>query len=256
MNPNILNYIASYGVALLFALLVHAVVVGLMMFNWEDEPGDFTDIQPYYIEARVVSENPFKSKTERAKERKQSAADKRNQQFRATDARIKKEQANWEAEKKRLEEAHDKAAQQSRFVPEAPTEEPEEESVDAEALRAELEESLALAVVEEQDLRRAVTDDEKAMAYVAQIQREIISNWSRPPSARNGMQAILRVRLIPTGEVVDVNVEESSGNDSFDRSAVLAVRKAERFIVPTDTMRFERSFREFTVLFRPEDLRL
>ena len=110
--------------------------------------------------------------------------------------------------------------------------------------------------MEEQDYRRAVTDDEKSLAYVAQIQRDIIQNWSRPPSARNGMEALLRVFLVPTGEVVNVVVEESSGNDAFDRSAILAVRKIGRFQVPGQSRQFERNFREFTVLFRPEDLRL
>ena len=115
---------------------------------------------------------------------------------------------------------------------------------------------LELAIIEEQGLRRAVTDDEKAMAYVAQIQRDIVQYWSRPPSARNGMESLLRVSLIPTGEVIDVKLEQSSGNDAFDRSAIQAVRKARRFTVPSDTLRFERDFREFTVLFKPDDLRL
>ena len=70
------------------------------------------------------------------------------------------------------------------------------------------------------------------------------------------MQAVLRVFLVPTGEVTSVVVEESSGNDAFDQSALLAVRKAERFEVPADSSQFERNFREFTVVFRPEDLRL
>ncbi len=70
------------------------------------------------------------------------------------------------------------------------------------------------------------------------------------------MQALLKVFLVPTGEVVSVMVESTSGNDAFDRSAVLAVRKAEQFVVPTDLRQFERNFREFEVLFRPEDLRL
>ena len=122
--------------------------------------------------------------------------------------------------------------------------------------RLKMEQSLALLIVEEQDYRRAVTDDEKSLAYVAQIQRDIIQNWSRPPSARNGMEALLRVFLVPTGEVVNVVVEESSGNDAFDRSAILAVRKIGRFQVPGQSRQFERNFREFTVLFRPEDLRL
>lgn len=119
-----------------------------------------------------------------------------------------------------------------------------------------MEESLANLVADEQEYRQAVTDDEKAMAYVSQIQAEIVRNWSRPPSARNGMEALLRVFLVPTGELVEVLVEESSGNDAFDRSALLAVEKAEPFEVPDDPTQFERRFRQFTVLFRPEDLRL
>ena len=128
-------------------------------------------------------------------------------------------------------------------------------ALDAEA-QLRLEQGLALEIIEEQAYRRAVTDDEKAMAYAGQIRREIGQNWSRPPSARNGMQALLKVFLVPTGEVVNVTIEESSGNDAFDRSAVSAVSKSARFQVPEDSRQFERNFREFTVLFRPEDLRL
>ncbi|MDP4598919.1 MAG: cell envelope integrity protein TolA, partial [Pseudomonadales bacterium] len=126
----------------------------------------------------------------------------------------------------------------------------------AASARAGMETSLARAIRAEQNDRKAVTDDEKAMAYVSQIQREIIQNWSRPPSARNGMQALLKVYLVPTGEVVNVTLTQGSGNDAFDRSAVLAVRKAERFVVPAESAQFERNFREFEVLFRPDDLRL
>ncbi|MFL2528821.1 MAG: energy transducer TonB, partial [Candidatus Azotimanducaceae bacterium] len=119
-----------------------------------------------------------------------------------------------------------------------------------------LKEPLMILGMREKDARMAVTDNEKAQVYIAQIQRDIVQNWSRPPSARNGMQAQLRVFLVPTGEVIDVILEEESGNDAFDRSAVLAVNKAERFSVPSESRQFEKSFREFTILFRPEDLRL
>ena len=108
----------------------------------------------------------------------------------------------------------------------------------------------------EEGARAAVTDDEQVMAYIGQIQRDIAKNWSRPPSARNGMQAILRVFLVPTGELVDVQIAESSGNTAFDRSAMVAVEKVSRFSVPDQPALFEKSFREFTLLFRPEDLRL
>ena len=44
------------------------------------------------------------------------------------------------------------------------------------------------------------------------------------------MEAILRVFLVPTGEVVDVQIAESSGNTAFDRSALVAW-KVDRFSV-------------------------
>ncbi|MBO6555023.1 MAG: cell envelope integrity protein TolA [Pseudomonadales bacterium] len=247
--------ISSYGIAMLFALLVHAVVIGLMSFNWNDPTVSHMDIQPYYIEASVVSENPYTAAQERQRDRQLQRIENKLRDRRVTEARLKSEQEAWE-------KARANRPEPKRVLPE-PIVEPEsdiEQKTETKPSEAEASaafaEELALAMKQEANARKAVTDDEKAMVYVAQIQREIIQNWSRPPSARNGMKALLRVRLIPTGEVIDVKVEDSSGNDAFDRSAVLAVRKANRFIVPSDSRRFERDFREFTVLFRPDDLRL
>ena len=59
--------------------------------------------------------------------------------------------------------------------------------------QAMLEADLMRAIAAEEGARAAVTDDEQVMAYIGQIQRDIAQNWSRPPSARNGMEAILRV---------------------------------------------------------------
>ncbi len=59
---------------------------------------------------------------------------------------------------------------------------------------------------------------------------------------------------MPTGDVVSVTLIAGSGNEAFDRSAEAAVRKARRFEVPKDPAVFERYFRRFTLLFRPEDL--
>lgn len=93
-----------------------------------------------------------------------------------------------------------------------------------------------------------------AASFRMGIYQAIVGNWSRPPSARQGMQAKLLVELIPTGDVVTVTLLESSGNSAFDRSAESAVRKARRFEVPKDSQLFERNFRRFTLLFKPEDL--
>jgi colicin import membrane protein len=95
---------------------------------------------------------------------------------------------------------------------------------------------------------------EVAQSYRAEIYELVRQNWSRPPSARNGMSARLLVELIPTGEVVSVSVVEGSGNAAFDQAAEQAVRQARRFPVPDNNAQFERYFRRFYFLFQPEDL--
>jgi len=91
----------------------------------------------------------------------------------------------------------------------------------------------------------------------ATIQASVISRWTRPPSARNGMVAILSIQLVPTGEVVGVGIVQSSGNTAFDRSAMTAVERAARFseVTKLDNRTFEANFRRFQLIFKPEDLR-
>jgi TonB family protein len=103
----------------------------------------------------------------------------------------------------------------------------------------------------------ALSDDKNeqaAQTYAQGIYQLIVANWSRPPSARNGMQTRLIVELVPTGDVVSVTIASSSGNEAFDRSAEQAVRKVGKFDVPKDPTLFEKYFRRFPVLFKPEDL--
>jgi colicin import membrane protein len=115
-------------------------------------------------------------------------------------------------------------------------------------------EASALATTPDTPSSGAVNDAPAAMSYRDGIYQSVKNNWSRPPSARNGMEATLLVELVPTGDVVNVTVVKSSGDAAFDRSAEAAVRSARRFQVPPESDMFERYFRRFTLLFRPEDL--
>lgn len=111
----------------------------------------------------------------------------------------------------------------------------------------------------DEDRELAELDAQNAIAqYSAAIKQTIINRWSRPPSARNNMQALLIIQLVPTGEVVSVRVKESSGNTAFDRSAILAVEKVGRFdfLQGISSRLFEQNFRQIEVVFKPEDLRL
>lgn len=116
---------------------------------------------------------------------------------------------------------------------------------------------LARAIARDMEQESEVSAEEMAASYAALIQQTVTNYWSRPPSARNGMETLLLVQLVPTGEVVSVNVIKSSGDSAFDRSAVNAVEKAGTFpeLKNLPTRVFEQSFRRFRLLFKPEDLR-
>ncbi len=116
---------------------------------------------------------------------------------------------------------------------------------------------LSQAMETEEQQQVAMTSDDMAASYAALIQQAVVNYWSRPPSARNGMEVLLALQLIPTGEVVSVTVVKSSGNTAFDRSAINAVQKAGQFpeLKNLPTREFEKTFRRFRLLFRPEDLR-
>jgi len=94
-------------------------------------------------------------------------------------------------------------------------------------------------------------------SYAALIRDTVVGYWSRPASARNGMEALLAIQLVPTGEIVSVTVIRSSGSTAFDRSAINAVEKAASFpeLRNLPAREFEKTFRRFQLLFRPEDLR-
>jgi colicin import membrane protein len=91
---------------------------------------------------------------------------------------------------------------------------------------------------------------------MAIIQNLIQRHWIIPPSARNGMTAIVELRMVPTGEIVDYRLVQSSGDAAFDRSALAAVERVDSFPELRDmpTAIFERNFRTFSLVFRPEDL--
>lgn len=127
----------------------------------------------------------------------------------------------------------------------------------AEDRAAAAREELSLALAAEDILLEQASDLEVTQSYVALITRVIQDNWSRPPSARNDMEAELVIQLIPTGEVVSVAVARSSGQSAFDRSAVRAVEKAERFpeLQQLPARIFNKDFRTLRLRFKPKDLR-
>jgi TonB family protein len=114
--------------------------------------------------------------------------------------------------------------------------------------------SFSDALARETEVLSEDKNEQAAQTYAQGIYQLIVANWSRPPSARNGMQTKLIVDLVPTGDVVGVTITSSSGNEAFDRSAEQAVRKVGKFDVPKDPALFEKYFRRLPINFNPGDL--
>ena len=107
------------------------------------------------------------------------------------------------------------------------------------------------------DERQATEEVDEAQQVAGLMQARITQNWRRPPSARNGMEVLLIISLVPTGEVVGISISSSSGSTAFDRSAIAAVERVASFpeVTVLSISDFERYFRRFPLRFKPEDLR-
>jgi len=99
--------------------------------------------------------------------------------------------------------------------------------------------------------------EEQAQAdYISQISALIQAVWRFPPSAKHDEEVVLRIYLVPTGEVTEVVLLQSSGNNALDRSAEQAVWKVAHFPVPDDAVLFEKKFRQIVLKLKPENARL
>ena len=90
------------------------------------------------------------------------------------------------------------------------------------------------------------------VSATAAIQSKVNNRWIRPISSTKGLNCTIRVKLLPSGDVMDAVVVRSSGDSIFDRSAENAVRKASPLPVPKDRSLFSSRFRTFTFEFKPD----
>lgn len=70
-----------------------------------------------------------------------------------------------------------------------------------------------------------------ASAYLGKVEQRIMAVWKLPVNS-DGSKVVLRFHVARTGAVSLVRVEKTSGNRSFDESAVQAVLRANPFPSP------------------------
>ena len=258
----------GYTLPVLVSLGLHGVLVAFVVWGWQSAPAPKQAVTPKYVEATLVTIQP-KAK-QAAPKQKAKVVDleaRRREQKKREEAARKKRLAKEKAERERLRKLAEEKARQEKLKQEKlakaererlEKERQERERLERERQRLQQEAAFADALAEEQELLQAQEDESNAQSYVSQMARRIEQNWSRPPSARKGMKCELRIQLVPTGQVVNVVVLKSSGNSAFDHSAEQAVKRVGRFeeLQNMDSQLFEKYFRQLTLIFNPQDLRL
>ncbi|MDC1509817.1 TonB C-terminal domain-containing protein [Oceanospirillaceae bacterium] len=121
---------------------------------------------------------------------------------------------------------------------------------------AEVQQTLNSLLVDD----RVSTDSSELIAAGNYIRNEIMQKWVMPANAVTGMVVELVIQLLPSGEVISIEVSyrDASATDSFVNSVIRAVKKVQSFskLSQLNPALFDANFRKFTLKFKPEDLRI
>jgi len=239
----------SFTIPVVSSTLIIVVVMVLLSTKWMNtEPMVIKSLPK--ISARLVQVKKSVAKKTVKKVVKKPKSSKKIQK-KKTPQKIKKVAVNKQAKVAPIK----KPAKAIKTAKPKPAALPE---TDLMAALLEEEQQNELSRLLEDELRAQQADEEQqaVMSYIGQIQQIINSLWHYPPSAKHDDKLILRIYLVPTGEITEVQLVESSGNAALDRSAEQAVWKAATLPVPKDPVLFEKEFRQFLLPFSPENARL
>jgi len=193
-------------------------------------------------EQKKLADVALKKKAE--EEKKKAAAEEQKKKKAAEDA--KKKKAAEEAKKQATADAKKKAVAEAA------------KRKSAEDKKAQ---ALAELLSDTTDYQQAVADTQGSQVAGSLddlIVKLVSDNWTRPPSARNGMSVEVLIEMLPDGTITNASVARSSGDSAFDGSAVSAVRKVGRIpeMQQLDRATFDQLYRQRRAVFKPEDLSL
>ena len=280
----------GYPLSVFVAVTIHILLLaGLLYLQVEKRP-DVTDImQPAVVKALFLDQNPQlvnedllekqrlvrldqqRQEQQAAEQRRKAAEDLARQQAAAAEAEREKTRVAAErkleldAQQKRERDAalaKEREQQEENRRREAELAEQRKEQQQREAAQQREREIAAAQEKQRQESAQAAsaelarTEYELVQAYSGVIHDLVQSNWSRPPSARNGMTVSFRIRMVPTGDILDVAIVQGSGDAAFDLAAERAINRVGAFreLQGMPINMFNENFRTFLLTFRPEDL--
>jgi colicin import membrane protein len=156
--------------------------------------------------------------------------------------RERKEREKLEAEKREAEKREAERKQQEKRLAEMR----ERQAREAEALRAQAERERRAQQQIALNAARAKADAD----YIRRIQGKIRGNVVLPPDMPGNPEAVFGVVQLPSGEIIDVQLEKSSGVRAYDEAVQRAILKSSPLPRPDNPDLFRRNL---TLKFRPLD---
>lgn len=239
--------------AVIFAVLVHVAFAAVLILTL-DANRSISPINPdaKIIKAKVIDEAKIKKEQKRKKDIERKKREKL-QQEKKRKAELKKkrelEKKKKLALKKKAEAKKKKLAEEKKRKEELQKKQEEQER---QQRIAELQKQMAEEEAERKKQAKRAAQQKEVDRYRALIKQAISNKWRVPFSARKGQECILKLRLIPSGEVVRVEVVKSSGDTEYDLSVEKAVYSAMPLPLPQAESGLFDEFREINVPFRFE----
>ncbi|RMF96589.1 MAG: hypothetical protein D6727_07840 [Gammaproteobacteria bacterium] len=247
------------------SLGAHLLLLGLLAANLSLWPRQASQPVRLAIDAAVVPDleavrqREAEQRRRRETEERRRAEEARRQREALEQQRRAEEQRRLAAERQRLEQQRRAAAeaerraraQRQREAEQRRRREAEERRRAAEARQrqAEREAELQAQLAAEQAREDAIRGGLLAQ-WIEVIRQKVQRNWIKPPSAGPGLECELRVRQIPGGDVVGVEIGRCNGDAAVVRSIENAVYRAAPLPPPPDPALFERNI---VLIFRPEE---
>jgi colicin import membrane protein len=271
-----------------YALALHIIAAALLVFSFSfTEPIKPSHMDISIVNAVTVDKAQVDKELQRLKQEEKQRVEELQKQTEAEKKKAEDLKKQRQEEEKKLLEAQKKKVQEQKLREEEQKklallakekEELEKQKKLEEEKKAQIEAERKLQEKLAEEKRQKEEEEKKRLAAEAELQKQLdaeaaeaqrqqdltlqqqiardiynkVSRNFNQTGLPEGLACTLRVRLLPGGDVVDVAVTKSSGNDIFDRRALTAVQKASPLPIPDDNAIFERlNLRDVTFTFKP-----
>ncbi len=273
--------IRQHPLAALAAIVAHVALIAVLVISFQfgtETPAGSEGEKVEAIEVVAIDEKAVEAELQRirqAEQRKQEAARRAREarlqeerrlaelkKQRAAEERRRKEaerkrKAQQAAEKKRLaelEKQRQEAERKRQAELERQRREQEEQRKAEQARReAELQAQLAAESQAREAAARRAANQTEINKYRSLIKSQVTRHWIIPATSRRDLVCEVKVRLIPSGDVVAVQIVKSSGDPAFDKSVEKAVYRAAPLPVPPADSGLFDEFREVIFTFEPRN---